>query len=191
MHAEDLVLYVFCCCCSVTKSCRIRCDSMDCSTAGFPVLHYLLEFAQTHVHWFSDGIQPSHPLLPPFSCPQFFPTSGSFPKCPLFAPSDQSFGALASASVLPMSIQGWLLLGLTGLISLLSKGLLRVFQCHSSKASVLQHFFMLQLSHLYTTTGKTIALTVWTFVDKVMSLLFNILSRFVIAFLPRGKCLLI
>ena len=55
MHAEDLVLYVFCCCCSVTKSCRIRCDSMDCSTAGFPVLHYLPEFSQARVHWVSDA----------------------------------------------------------------------------------------------------------------------------------------
>ena len=74
------------------------------------------------------------------------------------------------------------------------QGTLKSFiQCHSSKASVLQHsaFFVFQLSHLYMTTGKTIALTVWTFVGKVMSLLFNMLSRLVIAFLPRSKCLLI
>ena len=68
-----------------------------------------------------------------------------------------------------------------------------LLQHHSSKASILQHsaFFMVQLSHLYMTTGKTIALTIWTFVGKVISLLFNMLSRFVIAFLSRSKCLLI
>ena len=80
---------------------------------------------------------------------------------------------------------------LTGLISLQSKELSRVLrvQHHSSKASILRHsaFFMLQLSHPYMTTGKTIALIRWTFIGKVMSLLFNILSRFVIAFLPRSK----
>ena len=81
------------------------------------------------------------------------------------------------------------------MISLLSKGLSRVFllQYHSSKASVLQPsaFFMVQLSHPYMTTGKTIALTIWTFVGKVIALLFNMLSRFLIAFLPRSKHLLI
>ena len=68
-----------------------------------------------------------------------------------------------------------------------------LLQHHSSKASVLQHsaFLMVQLSHPYMTTGKTIALIIWTFVSKVISLLFNMLSRFVIAFLPRSKCLLI
>ena len=80
-----------------------------------------------------------------------------------------------------------------GLTSLKSKGLSRVPQHHNSKASILWHsaFFMIQLSHLYITTGKTKALTIWTFVGQVMSLLFNTLSRFVTAFLPRDKCLLI
>ena len=85
-------------------------------------------------------------------------------------------------------------LGLTGLISLLSKGLSRVFSSITiQKASILwcSAFFMVQLSHLYMTTGKTTALTTWTFVDKVMSLVFNMLSRYVIAFLPCSKCLLI
>ena len=80
------------------------------------------------------------------------------------------------------------------MISLLSKGLSRVFSSTPAlQIEILQHsaFFMVQLSHLYMTTGKTIALTVWTFVGKVMSLLFNMLSRFVITFLPRNKCLLI
>ena len=112
----------------------------------------------------------------------------------LFTSGGQSIGGSASASVLPMNIQDCFPLGLTGLISLLSKGLLRVFSNTTvQKASILQRssFFMVQLSHPYMTTGETIALTRWTFVDRVMSVLFNILSRFVIAFLPRSKCLLI
>ena len=111
----------------------------------------------------------------------------------LFTSGDQNTGASASAPVLPMSIQGRFPLRLTGLISLLSKGLLSLLQHHSSKASVLWHsaFFIVQLSDQYMTTGKTIALTIWTFAGKVMSLLFNMLSRFVIAFLPRSKHLLI
>ena len=95
----------------------------------------------------------------------------------LFASSGQSIRA--SASVLPVNIQGWLPLGLTDLMSLLSKGLSRVFSSTKSlKASVLQHsaFFTVQLSNLYMTTGKTIAFTVWTFLGKVMSLLLNTLS---------------
>ena len=91
-----------------------------------------------------------------------------------------------------MNIQDWFPLWLTGLISLQSKGLSRVLQHHTSKASILLHsFFMVQLSHPYMTTGKTIALTRWTFVGKVMSLLFNTLSGFVIVFRPRSKHLLI
>ena len=110
----------------------------------------------------------------------------------LFTTGDQSIGASVSALVLPMGIQGSVLLKLTGLISLLSKGL-SLFQHHNLKISVLQRsvFFMVQLSHPYMTTGKTIALTIRTFVRKVMSLFLNTLSRFVIAFLPRIKCLLI
>ena len=109
----------------------------------------------------------------------------------LFSSGGQSIGALAS--VLPMNSQGWFPLGWIGLISLQSKGLSRVLQHHSSKASVLQcsAFFMVQLSHPYMTTGKTIVLTIWTFVGKMMSLLFNMPSRLVIAFLPRSECLLI
>ena len=129
----------------------------------------------------------------PFSfCFQFFPASGSFPMSQVFTSGGQSIGALASASVLPMNIQGWFPLGLTDLISLHSKGLSSLLQGHSLKASILHcsASFMVQLSLLYLTTGK-IALTIQTFVSKVMSLLFNTLSRFVIAFLPRSKCLLI
>ena len=127
----------------------------------------------------------------PFSfCLQSFPASESFPMNQLFTSGGQSIGASASASVFPINIQGWCPLGLIGLISLQSKGLSRVFS-KNSKACILQFsaFFTVQLSHPYMTAGKTIALTRWTFVGKVMSLFFNMLSRFVIAFLPRNKCL--
>ena len=109
-----------------------------------------------------------------------------------FASGGQSTGA--SASVLPMNIQDWFRLWWTGLISLLSKGLSRVFfSTKNSAPSILwpSDFFMVQLSHQYMTTRKIIALTIQIFVGKVMSLLFNILSRFVISFLPRSKHLLI
>ena len=111
----------------------------------------------------------------------------------LFASGGQSIGASDLESILPMNIQGLFSLVLTGLISLLSKGLSRVFQHKNSKASILWHsaFFMVELSHPYMTTGKIIVLTIQTFVRKEMSLLFNRLSRFVIAFLPRSKRLLI
>ena len=105
-----------------------------------------------------------------------------------------NIGASASATILPVNIQGWLPLGLTVLISLLSRGLSKVFSStRNSKASILQCsvFFLVQLSHPYMTTGKTIALTKWAFVGKVMSLAFNMLSRFVIIFYPDSKCLLI
>ena len=95
---------------------------MNCNTAGFPVLHYLPEFAQTHVHWVSDTIQPCHPLPPP-SLNLIFPCIRVFSKKSVLHISDQSIGASASAPVLLMNIQGWFPLGLTGLISLPSKGL--------------------------------------------------------------------
>ena len=125
-----------------------------------------------------------------FSCPQSFPAPGPFLKSRLFASGGQTTGALASASVLPMNIQNWFPLGLIGLISLQPKGSQQSSQHHSSKASILQHSaFMVQLSHPYRTTRKTTALTRQTFAGKVMSLLFNMLSSLVIAFLPRSKCL--
>ena len=107
-----------------------------------------------------------------------------------FASGDQSIGASASASVLPMNIQGWVPLGLTGLISVQSKSLL---QHQNLKASILwlSAFFMVQHSYPYMTIGKTVALTMHTFVGKMISLPFNILSRFLITFIPSSKCLLI
>ena len=114
---------------SVALSCPTLCDPVDCSTPGFPILHHLLEFAQTQtpVHWVSDTIPPSHPVTPFSSCPQTFPASGSFPLSQFFPSGGQSIGASASAPVPPVNIQVWFPLRLTGLISFLSKGLSRVF----------------------------------------------------------------
>ena len=135
----------------------------------------------------------SSSVVPFFSCPQSFPVSGHFQVSQLSASDGQRIGVSASASVLPMNTQDWSPLGWTVWISLQSKGLSRVF----SNTTVQKYeFFGAQLSsqsnsHPYTTTGKIIALTRRTFVGKVMSLLFNMLSRFVITFLPRSKRLLI
>ena len=128
-----------------------------------------------------------------FSCLQSFPASGSFQMSPFFPSGGQSIGVSASALVLPMNIQDWFPLGWTGWISLQSKGLSRVFNTTVQKHQFFgaKLFFIVQLSHPYMTTGKTIALTRRTFVGKVISLIFNMLSRLVIAFLPRSKCLLI
>ena len=109
----------------------------------------------------------------------------------LFASRGQSIGASASASVLAVNIQGWFPLGWTGLISFLSKRLSRVFSNTTVQILQCSAFFLVQLLHLYMSAGKLIALTILTFVGNVMSLLFNTLSRLVIAFLPRSKCLLI
>ena len=105
----------------VVHSVMSDCDPMDCSMQGFPALNYLQEFVQAQVHWVSDVIQPPH-LLSPLS-----PVTWSFPMIGLLASGAQIIGASTSASVLPMHIQGWFPLGLTGWISLLSKGLSRVF----------------------------------------------------------------
>ena len=134
----------------------------------------------------------SSSLAPISACPQSFATSGSFPVSLIFPSGSQSTGASALASIHPMIIQGWFPLGLTGLVFLLSKGLSRVSPAEfESISSLVLSFLYVQLSHPNMTTGKTTALTLWTFVSKVMSLLFSILSRFVITFLPRSKHLLI
>ena len=138
--------------CSVGMSCLTLCDLMDCSTPGSSVLHCLLEFAQVLVHWVNDTIQPSHPLLTssPFafnlSQHQGLPESILCIRWPKYW--SFSFGISPSSEY-------------SGLISLQSKGLLSLLQHWNSKASVLQHsaFFMVQLSHPYMTTGKTIPLT--------------------------------
>ena len=135
------------CCCSVTKSHLADCDPMDCDTPGFFVHHYFL-FAETHVHWVSDAIQPYYPVTPFSSCRQFFPASGSLLISQFFASGGQSIGASASALVLPINIQDWFPSGLTGLISLLSKGLSRVF---SSTTVWKCQFFGAQPSLVYRT----------------------------------------
>ena len=144
-------------------------------------LPYLLKFSQTHVHCVADDIQPPHPLSSPSPSPAFnlFQHQGLF-QCQPFTSGGQSIGASASASLLPMDIQGWFPLELTGLISLLYKSLSRVFSSTTIKKHLLcSAFFMVQFSHPYMTTGKTLALTIQIFVGKVMSLLFHKLSRFV------------
>ena len=136
----------------------------------------------------------SSSVVPFSSCLQCFPASGFFPMSRFFASGSQSIGISTSAPVLPMNIQDWFPLGWTGLISVQSKGLSKsLLQHHSSKVSILRRsaFFMVQLSHPYMTTGKTIAWTRRTFIGKVTSLLFNMPSRLVIAFLPRSKYILI
>ena len=179
---------------SVTQPCSTLCNPMDCSTPGFPAPQQLLELTPTLIHWVGDAIQPSHPhplfILPAFNLAQH-----------------QGFFQWVSSShqvdkVLEFQLQHRPSSEYSGLISfridwldlLAVQGTLKsLLQHHCSKALFLwcSAFFIVRLSRPYITTGKTIALTRWTFVDKVMSLLFNILSRFVIAFLPRSKRLLI
>ena len=143
----------------------------------------------THVRWISDAIKPSHPLSSPF--PPAFNLSQHQGLFQWVSSSHQV------AKVLELQLQHQSFQWIFGLIFfrndwfdlLAVQGTLRSLQHHSSKASILGHsaFFTVQLSYPYVTTGKTIALTRWTFVGKVMSLLFNMLSRFVITFLPRSK----
>ena len=180
---------------SVTQSRPTPCSPMDCSMPGFPVYHQLPEpYSNSYplTWWCHPTISPS--AVPFSSCLQYFPASGSFQMNQFFVSGGQSIGVSASTSVLPMNIQDWFPLGWTGWISLLSRGFSRVF----SNTTVQKHqFFGTQLSlwfnsHIHTlTTGKTITLTRGTFVGKVMFLLFNMLSRLVITFLPRSKHLLI
>ena len=136
----------------------------------------------------------SFSVVPLSSCLQSFPASGSFPMSQLFASGSQSIGSF-SFNISPSDEYSGLISFRIDWFDLFAvQGTLKsLLQHHSSKASVLWRsaFFTVQLSHPYMTTGKTIALTRWTFVGKVMSLLFNMLSKLVIAFLPRSKCLLI
>uniref|UniRef100_A0AC11EU61 Uncharacterized protein n=1 Tax=Ovis aries TaxID=9940 RepID=A0AC11EU61_SHEEP len=166
---------------------------MNCSTPGLPVHHQLLKLTQTHVHRVSDAIQPSHPLSSP-SLPAPNPSqhqSSNESALRMRWPKYWSF----SFSIIPSKEHAGLISFRMDWLDLLAvQGTLRrLLRYHSSKASILQHsaFFPVQLSHPHMTTGKTIALTRQTFVGKVMSLLFNMLSRLVITFLPRSKRLLI
>ena len=168
---------ISCCCYSVTKLCltfgtpkTAACEASLSVTISLSLLKLM------------STDQGCYPMIKssvvPFSCPQSFPAWGSFPMSRLFTSGSQSIGDSASTSVLPMNIQDWFPLGWTSLISLQSKRLSRIF----SSTTVLKHqffshqpSFMDQLSHPYMTARKTIALTIQTFVSKVISLLFNML----------------
>ena len=114
-------------CCSVAKLCLTFCNSTDCSTPDFPVLHHLPDFTQTHVHWVSDSIQPSHPLSsPPPTAFNLSQHQGVF-QCHFLPSGDQNTGVSALTSVLPMNTQDWSPLRWTGWISLQIKGLSRIF----------------------------------------------------------------
>ena len=134
-------------CCLVTKSCLTLCDPMDFSMPGLPIPHYLMEFAQVQVYWIGNVIQPFHPLLS--SSPSAFSLSQHqgfvffFPVRLLFILGAQSIGA--SAPILPMNIQSWFPLRLTGLMSLLSKRLSRIF----SSTTIQKHQFFSALPSLW------------------------------------------
>ena len=167
---------------------------MNRSTPGLPVHHQLPEFTWTHVHRVGDAIQPSYPLLSPsppaFNLFQHQVFSNESALCSRW-PKNWSF----SFNIIPFNEHPRVISFRMDWLDLLSvQGSLKsLVKHHSSKASILQcsAFFIVQLSHPYMATGKTITLTRWTFVGKVMSLLFNMLSRLVITFLPRSKRLLI
>ena len=181
-------------CCSVTQSCLTLCGPMDCSTPGFHVFLYLFESLK---FMSIESVMPSNHLIffpPLLLLPSVFPSIKVFSRESILhirGPKYWSFSFSISPSneysrLISLRISVWLdLLAVQGTL----KSLL---QHHSSKASILCHsaFFTVQLSHPSITAGKTIALTRWTFVGKVMSLLFNMLSRLVITFLPRSKHLL-
>ena len=147
---------------------------MDCSRPGFSIHHQLPEPTQTHIHWVGDPTSSSS-VIPFSSYLQSFPASGSFQMTQLFTSGGQSIGVLVSASVVTMNIQDWSPLGWIGWISSQFKGLSRVFSNTTIQKHQHSAFFIVQLSHPYMTTGKTIALTIRTVVGKVMSLLFNTL----------------
>ena len=156
---------------------------------GFPVHHQLLEPTQTHIHHVSDTIQPSHPLS---SLPSIFPSIRIFSNESVLCIRWPNHWSLSFSISLSNEYPGLVSFRMDWFDLLAVQGTFKsLLQHHNSKASILWHsaFFLVQLSHPYMTTGKTIALTRWTFVGKVMNLLFNILYTLVIAFLPRSMCL--
>ena len=170
---------------SVTQSCLTICHPMDCITPGFPVHHQHLELAQTHVCRVCDAIQLFHPLLP---LPSIFHSIRVFSNesvLHIMWPKYWSF----SFSISPSSECSGLIFFRMDWLDLraVQRTLKSLLQHHSSKASILWYstFIIVQLWHPYMTTGKTIALTRWTLVGKVMSLLLNMLSRLVTTFFPR------
>ena len=178
---------------SVSQSCPNLCDPMDYSMPGLPVYHQLPEFTQSQV----ELVMPSNHLIlccPLLLLPSILPSirvfsneSGLCIRWPKYWSFSFSISPSSEHPGLFSFRKDWL-----GLLAV--QGTLKsLLQHHNSRASILQcsAFFIVQLSHPYMTTGKTKALTRWNFVGKVMSLLFNMLSRLVITFLPRNKCLLI
>ena len=164
---------------------------MNRSTPGLPVHYQLPEFTQTHAHRVGDAIQPSHPLLPPSPPAPSIRVFSNESTLSMRWPKYWSFSFSISPSnehpgLIPFRMDWLDLLA----VQVTLKSLL---QHYSSKASISRRsaFFTVQLSHPNMTTGKTITLTRWTLVGKVMSLFFNMLSSLVITFLPRSKCLLI
>ena len=179
---------------SVAQTCPTLCDPMNLSTPGLPVHHQLPELTQTHVNRVGDAIQPSHPLPSPSPPAPISPSNRVFSSESTLCmrwPKYWSFSFNISPS---NEHPGLISFGMDWLDLLAVQGTLKgLLQHHDSRASIFRRsaFFTVQLSYPYMTTGKTIALTRQTFVGKVMSLLSNMLSRLVITFLPRSKCLLI
>ena len=176
---------------SAAQSCPTLCNPMDCCTPGLSVHHQLPEFTQTHVHWVANHLILCHPLLIP---PSIFPNIRVFSNessLRIRWPKYWSF----SFSITPSNEHPGLISFRMDWLDLLAvQGTLKsLLQHHNSEASILRcsAFFIVQLLHPFMTNGKTIALTRWTFVGKIMSLLLNMLSRLVITFLPRSKRLLI
>ena len=167
---------------------------MDCSTPGHPVHHQLPEPAQTHVHQVSDAIKPSHPPSSP-SPPVFNLSSISdFSNESVLHIRQPKYWSLSFSISLSNEYSGLVSFWIDWFDLLAVQGTLKsLLQYHCSKASILlcSAFFMVQLSHPYVTTGKSIALTIGTFGGKVISIFFSMLSRWVIAFPPRSKYLLI
>ena len=164
----------------------------NCSTAGVPVLHYLQEVAQTRVHWVSGAI----PLILgiPFSFCIIFPRIRVFSNESAHCIRWQKYYSFSFSICPPNECSGLIFFRIDWFDPFAVQGNLKnLLQHHNLKASILQRsdLFMVQLWHLYMTTGKTIGLTIQTFVSKVMSLLFNMLTGFIIVFLPRSKHLLI
>ena len=156
------------------------------ASLSFTISQSLLKLMSIELVMPSNHLILCHPLL---LLPSNFPSIRVFSNELVLPVRWPKFWISTSASVLPMNIQGWFPLRLTGLISLQSKGLENLLQDHSLKASILccSDFFMVQLLHPYMSIGKAIVLTIWTFISKVIFLLFNMLSRLVITFLPRSK----
>ena len=167
---------------------------MNCSMPGLPVHHQLPEFTQTHIHRVRDAIQPSHPLSSLLLLPPIRPSIRVFSNestLHMRWPKYWSFSFSISPS---KETPGLISFRMDWLDLLAVQGTLKsLLQHHSLKASILRRsaFFTVQLSHPYMTPGKTIALTRWTFLGRVMSPVLNILSRLVITFLPMNKCLFI